>query len=161
MESEQIKQKKVWKFSYKGINCEVVNWNIETPWEGHPSGNWNGYIYIKAQQLPDKFHQILCKKRKTILRSMPWTWDYYKLEDIFNMKGGITYYEVIRGEFNGKKIGIKVGNDYMHSWDVDQRYDESDVIADLKNSVDSFIKSYPGYLVWNIKDGSYTKPENL
>lgn len=157
----KLKQKKIWNFKYKGFDCEVVNWNYEKPWDGHPSGNWNGYIYITRKQLPDRFEELLCKKEKTKFSSMPYRWEYYPLERIFEMMGGITFYEVIRDDFSGKIVAIKVGNDYMHSWDTDRHYDVEDVIRDLKKSVDTFIEHYPDYLVWNFIDGSYIKPELL
>lgn len=160
-EITKLKQKRTWNFQYRGIECEVVSWNFEKPWDGCPSGNWNGYIYINAQQLPDQFNQLLCKKFKTDYKSIPWRWDYFGLESIFNMKGGVTFYQVIRNEFNGTKVGIKVGNDYQHSWDQGRHYEVNHVIADLKKSVDSFIEYFPNYLVWDFKDGLYEKPELL
>lgn len=154
----KLKPKKSWVFEYKGITCEVVNWNFDKPMDEWPSGNWNGYIIIKAKQLPEKFKELLCKKRKTIWKSMPWMWEYYKLDQVFNMKGGITFYEVIKDQYSNDTVAIKVGNDYQHSWDVDHYYNVIDVVFDLKQSVDSFIEKYPDYLVWNRIDGSYIKP---
>jgi len=154
-----MKEKKSWNFKYKGIQCEIANWNFNKPWYGQPTGNWNGYITVLEKQIPSRFKELLCRKEKTTWKSMPWIWDYYKLENLFNMKGGLTFYSVIRDEFNGKKIAIKVGNDYMHSWDIDVHYDKEDVESDLKKSINSFIEKFPDYLVWNKIDGSYNKPE--
>lgn len=153
-----MREKKIWNFKYRGFDCEVVHWNYDKPWDGFPSGNWNGYIVVKKKQLPDRFAELLCKKKKTTYASMPWRWDSYKVESIFEMKCGVTFYQVICDEFTGEKAAIKVGNDYQHLWNENHHYNEEDIVRDLKQSVDKFIERYPEYLVWNPHDGSYIKP---
>jgi len=155
---DDLRKKTIWSFTYKGFACEIVNWTFESGTiSGHETGNWNGYIYIRKEQLGSRFRRFLLKPRKLYRRTH---WDNYsKFEKYFDFHGGITYYELLLNEFTGKPQGIKVGCDYLHSFDEGRSYDESDVKRDLEKSVDEFIKSFPDYKVWDIQDGKYRKPE--
>jgi len=107
-----MKHKKIWNFEYRGIHCEIVHWDFDNLYDFPSKGIWNGYIIITEEQVPDRFKELLVKKKKTNYKSMPWMWEYWGLDNLFKMNGGITYYSVIRDEFDGRKIAVKVGNDY-------------------------------------------------
>lgn len=155
-----MKEKIVYNFEYKGIRCEVVHWGVGESYR--PEGVWNGYIYILEANIPNRFKELLCKYKKTKLTTVERKfWNYYTLDNIFEMVGGITYYELLRDEFSGKKKGIKVGNDYIHSWDEGRHYNEEQIKYDLEKSVDSFISHFPDYLVWNPKNGEYISPKDF
>ena len=160
-----MKKKLIWNFEYKGIHCEIVNWNFEDQGgyfeQSFPSGIWNGYIFINKKQLtPQKFFKLLCKQRqfRTLSRGRKY-WDYSKLDKYFDMHGGITYFQPLREEFSGKIDGIQVGCDYAHLYDEGRMYNENHVKADLEKSVDTFINAFPDYKVWDQKDGKYRKLE--
>ncbi len=162
MREIKLDKKIIWKFKYKGIYCEVVNWNFESgSITGHENGNWNGYIYINKEQLPKTFRKLLCKQKTYKIVKDRTTWDYYKLEDYFDFHGGITYYELLLDEFTGKARGIKAGCDYLHDWDEGRHYNENYVAQDLQKSVDKFIENFPEYLVWDIRDSKYRKLEEI
>ena len=155
-----FRKKTIWTFNFKGIPCEIVNWSFESGnLPDYPTGNWNYYLYIKKENIPDEFNKLLVKQRKLSIFKEQKMWDYHSLSDYFDMHGDITYYEVIRNEFNGGKVAVKIGCDYLHSFDSDHYYDVEDIKRDVKASVNTFIEHFPYYLVWNIKDGSYIKPD--
>ena len=156
-----MKHKKIWNFKYRGIHCEIVHWDFNHLYDFPSKGIWNGYIIITEEQVPDRFKELLVKRKKTNYKSMPWMWEYWGLDNLFKMNGGITYYSVIRDEFDGRKIAVKVGNDYNHSWNVGMRYDEECIEIDLMSSVDLFLEQYPDYLVWSHIEGKYMKPEEI
>ena len=161
-----MKKREIYNFNYKGFTCEIVHWRFNTPdtclESLHPTGNWNYYIYIKRDQLSDEdWKKLRCKNKPFTMIRKRNSWDYYKLEDYFHFHGGITYYELLRDEFNGRPFAVKVGCDYMHSFDDNIPYDLDMVKLDTKKSVDVFIKHFPDYKVWDVKDGEYRKLEEL
>jgi hypothetical protein len=154
-----MREKTVWTFDYKGIFCEIVHWGIDEMVSVSKNGIFNGYIYIFKKQLPRSFKNLLVEQRSHKYPSgVKKHWDYGKLENIFDMHGGITYYELLGDEFSGEPTGVKVGCDYAHIWDDERYIDEKQVEHDLKNSVDTFIKHFPNYLIRDFKDGKYKKP---
>lgn len=153
-----MRHKEIWSDKYKGINYEIAHWGIDSYM---PNGIWNAYIVILKPQLPDKFQDLICKYSKSTLLSKRKFWDYNNLDDIFDMHGGLTYYEPKRDEFSGKVNAIKVGCDYAHSFDEGMIYDQDDVQRDTIKSIECFIEKYPDYLVWNPVDGSFISPELL
>ena len=153
-----MKNKIIWDFKYKGIACQIVHWGLEDyPKELSVDGIWNAYIIIHKKQLPKQFTKLLCEV-ETIKDFKRKYWKYYKLDDYFDMHGGLTFYEVIREEFTGQITVVKVGCDYVHSWDRDYTYSESILENDLKKSVECFMAHFPNYLIRRISDGKYVKP---
>lgn len=154
-------KKEIWTFKYKGFNCSIAHWgSAEMRERGaiQPGGIWNSYIIIQKKQLPKQFRKLLCKFKVSGLPSKRKFWDYYKLENYFDMHGGLTYYEPLRDEFTGDIIAVKVGCDYAHAFDDEYSYNVDMVKRDLEKSVDKFIEAFPDYLVWRISDGKYVKP---
>lgn len=100
-----MKNKQVWNFDYKGFSCEIQHWGVGGNYK--PEGIWCGYIYVMRKQIPDNFKHLLVKSVKTTFKSVPKRWEYEKLENFFNLHCGITYYEVIRDEFDVKRIRVK------------------------------------------------------
>jgi len=152
----QIEKKKIvdkqenWKFTYKGIHCLIVHWGsaeMQPKGEIQPGGIWNSYIIIQKKQLPKQFRKLLCKFKASPLPPKRKYWDYYKLENYFDMHGGLTYYEPLRDEFTGDIIAVKVGCDYAHAFDDNYNYNEEWVKKDLEKSVDTFIEHFPDYSV--------------
>ncbi len=158
---EYMKYKEIWNFEYKGIKCQIVHWGVKEMASVSMGSIWNGYIFINKKQLPRNFRKLLCSIHTFKLSSVRKYWSYRKLEDYFNFHGGITYYELIRDEFTSKPIGIKVGCDYAHSWDEGHDYNENDIKRYLENSVNTFIRHFPNYLVWRFTDGKFVKPNLL
>jgi hypothetical protein len=126
-------------------------------------GIWNSYIIINEKQLtPEQFKGLIPKKKKYGFNGKKdrIRYDYGTyLENIFDMSGGITYFEPLRDVFNGKINGIKVGNDYNHIWNGGESYES--ILRDVEKVVDNFIKTFPEYKVWDIQDGIYRKPVDL
>jgi hypothetical protein len=150
-----MKRKTVWNFEYKGINCEIVHWGEDEMASFQPGGIWNGYVFIQKKQLPKQFNKFICKPVTYHKRTH---WDYWRMENYFDMHGGVTYYELIRDEITTKPTAIKVGCDYAHLFDEGRTYDENDIKFDLEKTVDKFIEMFPNYLIWRITDGKYVKP---
>lgn len=58
--------------------------------------------------------------------------------------GGITYYEK-EGGYGLMPRSVKIGCDFQHSWDVKKDYDLADIVADMRQAVDSIYTLMPGY----------------
>lgn len=148
-----------WKFEYRGFYCEISQHSMESINE--PFGIWCGYFIVKKEQLPNQFNTLLCRSVKTKYTSMPRRWKDEKLYNIFDFHGGMTYYEVIRNQFNGEKIAVKAGFDCNHYMDDPELFDENRLEAMIKRGVDAFIEKFPDYLTWDRINGGYKKPEVL
>ena len=159
--NNELRKKEIWNFTYRGIACEIVHWGIDKNSEYFRNGTWNGYLYINRKQLPRDFRKLLCKENKYKGFGNRKHWDYYKVDKYFDFHGEITYYELLLDEFTGKSTGIKVGDDYAHSFDSGMTYDENDIKRNLEKCVDAFIKNFPNYKIWDGKDGKYKTPNKV
>ena len=137
MKTTKLEHKDSWKFTYKDIYCEIVHWGVGYMNDGE--GIWNSYISLYKNKVGD-FDKLLCKKRKVKIATERKMWDYGHLDEMFDFHGGITYYEVIRDEFNGKIVGVKIGCDYAHLWDNNRTWDETTIAEDLKDTVDNSLQ---------------------
>lgn len=135
----KIKHKDTFTFRYRDIYCEIVHWGVN---EIDEKGIWNAYICLFKDKVED-FDKLLCKKVNNSICKGHKYWDSYSLEKFFDFHCGITYYEVLRNEFNGKIVGVKIGCDYHHLWDLERDYDENIISRDLKNVVDNFYNNFP------------------
>jgi hypothetical protein len=135
----KLEHKDVWTFKYREIYCEIVHWGVDYVNEG--LGIWNSYIYLFKKNIPD-FDKLLCKKKKGSIISR-YYWESYKLDKFFNFHCGISFYELLRDEFNGKIVGVKIGCDYSHLWDNYKQYDETQLKNDLIDVVDNFYLNFP------------------
>jgi len=151
-----MRSKTVWNEVYKRIPFEIQLHSVGMP--SRESGIYCAYIVIVKDNLPKSFDSLLCKKstNKYFDRNR---WDYSALDRLFDFHGGITYYEVLRDEFTGKKYGVKVGCDYAHLYD--DYVDSEPVVSDTKKSIETFLSHFPECLVWDKVDGKYRKFEQL
>ena len=136
-------EKTIWQGRFRGVSFEIVCWkedNMEKP-------IWNYYIYIPRKKAPKVFKRFILKPIKyKITKTSPvrYRYDYCgsKFEEVFNMHGGITYWEYIRNGI-GDIVGLKVGCDYDHLSDEGKTYALNEITADLKRSINSFLKWFP------------------
>jgi len=153
-------KKIIWKPYIKGLRTEIVKWGYADTnskylnFETNPM--WNAYILIKKKNLPYTFKKLVLKPYKSKFDGR-YCYDDYKLADYFDMHYGITFYEVLKNEI-GDIFAIKVGCDYGHYGEEGVRYNFENVLFDLKNSVNCFIKHFPNYKVWCQGNGKYYKP---
>ena len=156
------KYKQTWSNEYKGISYEMCFWTNESMRKPENNdiykagGIWNSYITIRREQIPKEFNSLIGKIKKW--RSYI-TREYNHLHDIFNMRGGITFYKSIFNE-EAKIVAFQVGNDYNHIWNDGHETKES-VEVDVKESIDCFIRHFPKYKVRSFIDGAYVMPKNL
>jgi hypothetical protein len=129
----ELKHKDMWTFKYRDIYCEIHHWGVGYMCDG--KGMWNSYIYLMKDKVKN-FDDLLCKGRKG---SYGKNWKYEEIKQDFNFHGGITFYEVIRNEFNGKTIGVKIGNDYGHLYDDEVTWSEEKLLIDLKKVIDCYL----------------------
>ena len=141
----EMTEKKVWSGKVKGIFCEIVNWQITT------MNVWDYYLIIRKDNLGEDFKKLLLRPIK---RGKRYHYEDYKLDNFFDMHGGITYYDVLRNEV-GKIYGVKIGCDYSHLHDEGKEYSYEIVFEDVKNSVDKFIQNFPNYKIFCQGNGNY------
>ena len=154
---EKMEHKDIWTFKYRGIPCEIVHWYFKTASDisGIVDGNWNAYMYFNERNLPKSFKSLIPRSRVSNLPSKRKFWQSWKMESLFEMHGGVTLYQIQRDEFTGKKTGLKIGCDYLHSFDDGIRYNEEIVASELRESVDKVFERFPEILVWRQSDGKY------
>ncbi len=137
--------------SYRGIYWSARNWSFNGK---EPLDKWGYYINIFLNQIKD---QKLAKRfwPKDKIYNWGTVADYYKVPVIHNVEfhGGVTFYEKNIGN---KKTGryVKVGCDYGHLCDEGRDYELSNILFDVKNTIDMFHESCE-YLVRSQKDGAY------
>lgn len=150
-----------WNPRIKGIPCEIVFWADEGMGEKKEiyshGGIWNSYIFIERENLPNRFDELIPKKKTIKYPSGKRTvWDYSPIDEkFFNMAYGATFFEVLRDEFNGRVQGIKIGNDYNHYCNQDQYITEETIKQDLTKTIDGFLQIFPECVVWNHENGKY------
>lgn len=163
-------RKEEWRGYVKGIRCEIVKWNYDR-WEQkrHEADHfdrhvyaptWNYYIYVDRQNIPDRFEELLLHPKPYQFHEtspIRYIFDHYRLESVFSMHCGITYYELIRDEL-GTVVGVKVGCDYKHLHDEPEFVTLEQVQRDLEHSVETFCDAFPDFKVWSIEDGKYYPP---
>ena len=136
----KLEHKDIWHFTYKNIYCEIAHWGTGYMCDG--KGMWNSYLYLWKNDFGDNFEKMIVKqvKCKSGIGSLRKRWEYGDILDLFDFHGDITFYKPIRDQFNGKIIGLQVGNDYGHLWDIDKEYDENIIAYDLKLVVDNLLE---------------------
>lgn len=152
-----MKKIEVWKDRHKGIFFEI---KLNGVGGYRPEGTYCAYILIYKKNIPKQFNKLLVTSEEM---EPPFSkrryWKYSDLNDYFDMHCGLSYYELIRDEFTGKPIGVKVGCDYAHLHD-DYVYFEG-VLSDTERSIDTFLTHFPECVVWDQQDGEYRKYESL
>lgn len=134
---------------YRGIFWSIRNWSFSGK---EPLDKWNYYINIFLNQIKD---QKLAKKFWPKDKNYDWgkVADYYNVPVIhgIDFHGGVTFYEKNIG---GKKTGrfAKIGCDYSHLGDEGMHYELSDILYDVKRTIDQFHESCE-YLVRCSADG--------
>lgn len=138
-----MREKTEWCGDYLGISFNIVKWRgysfesvLNLKW------NWNFYLYINLEAIPDKADSYWLEpridrkrvhydySRHSVLASLPW-------------HGGITYYSKESGFEGGPRI-IKVGCDFMHSWDYEHgEYNLDLVLYEVKKTIENFRQLVP------------------
>lgn len=147
--------------SYKGIHYQIKNWVDKglPKYDILESTHWTYYLFIPEAMLQD----VEAKKKSTIFLTLKEDdtfgrkrkrYDYYSdslLADL-HWHGGITYYDI--EESNGDRC-VKAGCDFQHSWDEGITYNVSNLLVDIKHTVDDFIKQVPEMRIRSVWDGEY------
>lgn len=133
-----------WGFKHEGVECKVVFWTDENmKSEEHRmiyphKGIWNSYFIIREEHLkPEQFKKLVMKKKYlSYLSGKRIMYDYYPLNRMIEMSGGITFYKL--NKTNKKELNryVEIGNDYNHIWDEDEYYDENIIAQYLVEVVD-------------------------
>ena len=131
-----MKQLKKWYDSYRGIGIEAVTWSwpdeVKAQSDFFNKENWCGYIYLDSRNHPE-INEI------EVDYSSKYT-DRVTYFDRFDFHGGVTFSEVTK---HRETLRIKIGCDYQHYWDEQFKYDQNDVISDLKRVVDQYRELHP------------------
>lgn len=165
----ELTEEKSWRGDYKGISYEIRFWSNKHMKSGEHSfiyphkGIWNSYIYIHKEALGKDFKKLIPKiVDASFTPERPrQRWEYEKIDNIFNMAYGATFFEPHRDEFTGKIDAIKIGNDYNHIWNENQYITEETILLDIQKSINVFIDRFPDYLVRSVWDGTYHKPDDV
>jgi hypothetical protein len=148
-----LKKQDVWNGKYKEINFEIVRWRM----------TWNYYIFLNFRAMPPKHIGAYTPTIIIDEKDRSYTQASEAINNI-PMHGGVTYCEFAN---NGKRI--KVGCDYAHLWDEEHTYELSDIVYDLKETIDAWFKIMPDYKFfcngngkyYDVNDGTFDKFNNF
>lgn len=152
----------VWRGTHKGVAFEVNNWKTDHTPE-HPD-RWTYYLIIHLNRIPEENNpqSFWLKPKDNSILPKHIYYDYYSHPVIGSIEfhGGITWYSKEAGFDEAPKI-IKIGCDYSHIWDEGVPYRLDNILADVENSIESFLSFVPNYKYWccgngklyDIKDG--------
>lgn len=151
VEIMNLNESKAWNGDFRGVSFEIVNWR--DTW-------WNYYLILSMQQLPDESYWLDAPSHiHDNGREYFSTRDVPILESVDNHCGW-TYYA--RQDINNYRT-IKIGCDYQHLYDENRTYQVSDILRDVKRSINSLWELVPDMKVhcavngewYNVNDGVF------
>lgn len=142
------KETEVWYGEHLGVRFEINHWvsppNVIEPNERQ---HWTYYLIIELDKIPEENNpeSYWIKPIKDERFSMT-TYAYYKHDVIPNLDwhGGISWYSKEAGIDDTPRV-IKIGCDYSHLWDEGMIYDLDLVKAEVRCSIEEFIRRVPKY----------------
>ena len=162
MHKDKLRYKEIWSGQYRGVAFEIHHWNKDSEYQ--PDGTWNFYLFLNQKQFTPGRWERLWLSRDTSTPQLSGGYCHYDYPSMpiaqLDWHGGITYYAKTAGFDDSTQI-IKVGCDYNHLWDEGMWYDEQDVAADIRATVDGLWELYPDMLVWNQRTGECVTEEVL
>lgn len=150
----KLEHKDVYKFEYRGITCEIEHWGVGVMCDG--KGMWNSYLIIRKKQLPKNFKKLIPSVFQYRDRK---DFNYGEINKYFEFHGEITYFNALVDPITMEIFGIKVGDDYGHLWDSERgyQYDIEEVKRNAEKNIDTFIKNFKDYRIFNHITGKYVK----
>ena len=153
---KEFRHKDVWNGVYLGVSFEIVKWQTES----HPA--WNYYLYLPMEQIPEELQKDFNLKprytRFTPMSRERTHYEYYNaIFSDLDWHGGITYYEKL-GKVDREPLVIKIGCDYLHSYDYEQRgyqYDLDEVLSETLHTIDKLRERIPSLKYWCFWSGNY------
>lgn len=131
-----LRHKESWSEHYRNTTIEIVKWGFDTPNSDWPQC-WNTYIYLYEKYCVD-FESLWLSDRIVKLSSGFITHAYGKSPlNQLDMHYGITFYSK-HGYTPGHRA-IQIGDDYQHSYDVGQHYNEHYLYQNIKRFADKAI----------------------
>jgi len=134
---------KRWFGEYKGLRFEINNFtNKGIDSLGiRPSECWTYYLLINLNRVASSevSKSLWIEPSKDYKDRV-----FYRYSDVdeinnIDFHGGCTFYSKVSG-FDGSDKVVKIGCDYQHLWDEGIIYSYDDVLNDVKNSINSFLR---------------------
>jgi len=147
----ELKYREEWNGEYRGVKFEIAKWKLGDMM------NWNYYLFLPIDQIPEEKRKIwnLPPKYKSFFGDKKYLiYDYNESPFCdLDWHGGITYYSK---EFEEKRLmGIKMGCDYAHYWDIKREYCLDEVFQNTKNTIDKLWEHIPDLKLRCSWDGKY------
>lgn len=155
----KLKERKVYKGSYKGVAFEINNWrNEKLNRFGTPEDQWTFYLYINLGKIPKKNDPesfwLEPKRIKNSKGRVFYEYNEHPVLGKIEFHGEITWYskETSEDVLLDEKL-IKVGCDYMHLFDYERistgwGYTLGEVLSEVMKAIDSFKAMVPNYKYW-------------
>jgi len=118
---------------------------------------WTFYLYLRQQQFnAGVWDDFWLTPEPSRYGSLRYSYPYMESEMIgrIDFHGGCTYYEKVAGVDDEWGV-IKVGCDYSHYMDEDQKYQIQDILHDVFIAIDSLYEAVPDIKVFCCGNGGW------
>lgn len=151
------KTKRIWFGVYRGVRYEI-NWFKFSPTDHED--RWTHYIWLPIDQqlepeMAEKFWLTPVERKMSSGKSYT-SYDYYdSIVGNLEFHGGCTWYSKESGPDDPHRM-VKIGCDYQHLWDMDQKYDVAYVQSEAQKTIDSLYEVCGGKIkIRSWGDGVY------